>query len=305
MSSEKILETVKNLSDAGVCFLNIEGGDAFLRFNDLCKIMDALDDSMEVWVNTGGTNITLEKLQILKKQGVRGIMVSIHGSDAAFHDDFVGVQGAFELAKQSVLLANEAGLGTAINTVLTHEQIERNVLSDVMLLARSCSCDFVQLIHPKRAGKWLENESLNQKDDAIKKFVSKAHRYYNSRNDFPALAAQAEEEHPNKFGCTCGGTDRFYVGAGGEIQPCEFLNVSFGNVNEESFDVIFKRMREAFKVPCCEWMCEVKAGEIYDFMQKHSLTKTPIPFEYTKELVKNWNNGTPTKLYTKLGIYDG
>ncbi|GHT97035.1 hypothetical protein FACS1894126_0140 [Alphaproteobacteria bacterium] len=289
MSSEKVLETVKKFSEAGVSFLNIEGGDAFLKFNLLCKIMDSLDDSMEVWINTTGTNITKKKLATLKEKGVCGIMVSVHGSSAEFHDDFVGVKGAFELARKALVLCKEVGLGSAINTVLTYEQIQGNVLDEIMLLAKDCNCDFVQLIHPKRAGEWLKNKTLNEKDAEIRRYVSKAHKHYNALQDFSALPAQAQEEHEDKFGCTCGGIDRFYVGANGEVQPCEFLNISFGNVNEEPFEIIFARMREAFKVPCIEWMCEVKASEIYEFMQKHSIEKTPIPYEYTKELVKNWS----------------
>ncbi len=304
MTDEKLLETVDSLSEAGICFLNVEGGDAFLRYESLCKMLDGLDDSMEVWINTTGTNTTEEKLAVLKEKGLGGVMVSIHHPNPVKYDAFVGSEGAFELACNTLLLCDKLGLGTAINCVLTYEDIKEGTLDRIMKLAKGLNCGFVQLIHPKRAGKWLDNEEVNLKDDEIREYVSKAHRYYNKKRGFPALPAQAEEEHPGKFGCTCGGIDRFYIGAQGEVQPCEFLNVSFGNVNDEPFDVIFSRMRESFRIPCSEWCCQVHAESIYRYIREHGLTETPTPWEHTQQIIQQWEPGTPTKLYRKLGIYD-
>ncbi|MBR0519562.1 SPASM domain-containing protein, partial [bacterium] len=136
-------------------------------------------------------------------------------------------------------------------------------------------------------------------------YVLKAHKLYNSflKFDYPALMAQVEEEQSNKFGCTAGGIERFYIGASGEVQPCEFLNISFGNIKDEEFDVIFKRMREYFKVPCEKWLCTTQAKYINELILKYNLTQTPVPYEYTKELLEKWNRGKPTKLWEKMGLY--
>lgn len=300
-----MLKTVKDISDCGVTYLNIEGGDAFLRFDELCAILDSLDESMEVWINTTGANVTKEKLQILKDKGCCGLMVSIHSDDPKKHDDFVGVNGAYDLAVNTLTWANEVGLGTTINTVLESDKIEDGSFHRVMELAKKLNCNFVQLIHPKRAGLWLNNEDLSKRDEVTIDYVLKAHKLYNSlfKFDYPALMAQVEEEQSNKFGCTAGGIERFYIGASGEVQPCEFLNISFGNVKEEEFDVIFKRMREYFKVPCEKWLCTTQAQYINELIAKHKLTQTPVPYEYTKELLEKWNRGKPTKLWEKMGLY--
>ncbi|MBQ9245894.1 radical SAM protein [bacterium] len=300
-----MLKTIKDITDAGVTFLNIEGGDAFLRFDDLCAILDSIDDSVEVWINTTGANVTKEKLLILKEKGCYGYMVSLHGDTKEKHDSFVGIDGAFEQAINTLKLCHELGIGAAINTVLEQEKINDGSFIRLMDIAKDLKVNFVQLIHPKRAGLWLGNDNLADGDKNTIEYVLKAHKYYNNsfRSKYPALPAQVEEEHPNKFGCTAGGVDRFYIGASGEVQPCEFLNISFGNIKEESFAVIFARMREYFKVPCQDWLCTTQAGAISDLMKKYNLDKTPIPFEYTQELLKEWNRGEKTKLYKKLGLY--
>ena len=300
-----VLKTIKDIQDAGVAFLNIEGGDAFLKFDTLSKILDSLDDSMEVWVNTTGANVTKEKLQILKDKGMCGLMVSIHNTTPKKHDNFVNVDGAYNMAISTLNWCKEIGLSSAINTVLENDKIKNNELSKIMELAKNLCVNFVQVIHPKRAGLWLSNEELSKNDNLTIDYVLRAHKYYNSsfKKGYPALPAQVEEEQPHKFGCTAGGIDRFYIGASGEVQPCEFLNISFGNVKEEEFNVIFNRMRKAFSTPRQDWLCQNLSSKIYNIMKEHNITKTPIPYEYTKKLLENMEKGEPTKLYKKLGIY--
>ena len=120
-----------------------------------------------------------------------------------------------------------------------------------------------------------------------------------SEKTAPILTAQVFEESPEMLGCCCGGIDRFYVGAAGDVQPCEFVNLSFGNLNEVSFETAYARMRKAFAVPCEEWTCCVHAKEIAAHAGEH----LPLPWEETEKIVSNWKCGRPTAVYRKMGIY--
>ncbi len=304
LSAEKLKETARAVCRAGVSFLNIEGGDVFLTFENLCAVLDELGPDCEVWLNTTGAHVTREKLAVLKEKNVYGFMVSLHSADEKTHDEFVGIPGAFRQAQETLALCSEMGFGTAINTVLQYKDIQHQTLEKIMDIAHQLNCGFVQLIHPKRAGKWLSNTKLYAQDKELISHVKRAYYRYNKTPQLPALPAQAEEEDKKRFGCTAGGVDRFYIGAGGEVQPCEFLNVSFGNVQAEPFDVIFKRMRAAFPTPFVAWACEKRAQEIFTLMQEKGLTQTPVPYEYTRELVARWTDGTPTPIYKDIGIYE-
>ena len=101
------------------------------------------------------------------------------------------------------------------------------------------------------------------------------------------------------LGCCCGGIDRFYIGAAGDVQPCEFVNLSFGNLREVSFETAYERMRRAFPVPCCEWICRTRAAEIASAAGE----RLPLEWERTRELVASWKCGTPTPVYRRMGIY--
>ena len=128
---------------------------------------------------------------------------------------------------------------------------------------------------------------------------------YNGRGcaDYPSLAAQVFEESDRVLGCTAGAVDRFYIGAAGDVQPCEFLNLSFGNVNDEPFAAILARLRGAFPTPGCDWLCCTQAAAIHRLFVAHKLERTPLPWAVTQELVATWDRGKPTPIYEKLGIY--
>ena len=174
-----------------------------------------------------------------------------------------------------------------------------------MELARKCNCDFVQLIHPKPAGKWLSCHKEIEQSEKVVKYVMDKHIEYNSSNfnGYPSLAAQVFEERSLGLGCTAGGVDRFYVNAAGEVQPCEFLNISFGNIKEEKFGVIFNRMRNYFAEPCEQWLCCRQAEAIQRALIDSGQNETPLKWQYTQKLVASWDRGRKTRLYKKLGIY--
>ncbi|NQT59519.1 MAG: radical SAM protein [Bacteroidetes bacterium] len=300
-----LLKTVRNLQDAGVALFNIEGGDPFLRFDRLRGILQELDDRSEIWVNTTGAGVDKEKLSVLKEVGLAGLMVSLHSPYPDVHDKFTGVTNSYDVACKTVRLCRELGLSAVCNSVLMEKDIKEGQLDMLMKTARDLDVDYIQLIHPKPSGMWLENVNLMQSDAPLIEWVRQEHARYNSRrmSDYPALAAQAAEETPESLGCTAGGVDRFYVNAAGEMQPCEFLNISFGNIKDEPFDVVLERMRSYFRFPCVDWICCTQAGAVAELMKKHSLTKTPIPWQYTRELVETWDRGEKTRFYRNIGIY--
>jgi MoaA/NifB/PqqE/SkfB family radical SAM enzyme len=300
-----LVETARAVQDAGVAMFDIEGGEPFLRFERLLTLVRALDGRSEIWVNTAGDRVGPEGLAELKKAGVFGFFVSIHSPDPARHDALTGVDGSFATAVRAVRMMRDAGFVIAFNTCLAEEELRRGRLADLMDLARQVDVDFVQLIHPKPAGGWLGRREQMQLDRRLIGSVRAAHLLYNSpaRRSHPSLAAQVFEESVRELGCTAGAIDRFYVNAAGEVQPCEFLNVSFGNVTEEPFAAVLGRMRSCFRRPCRDWLCCTQAGAVSELFARHRLERAPLPWQVTRRLVDRWDRGGETPFYRSLGIY--
>jgi MoaA/NifB/PqqE/SkfB family radical SAM enzyme len=305
LDEDVMIRTALAVRDTGVAMFDIEGGEPFIRYPRLLKLVQALDDRCEVWVNTTGAHIKPGMIDELKEAGLFGLMVSVHSPDLKKHDAFTGVPGSFDTACESIRKCRGMGLVAALNSVLSEEEVKNGGLEKLMDLARDLDCDYVQLIHPKPAGVWIGRKKGMQSDQALIQRIQKAHLRYNSRSmqPYPSLAAQVFEEQKSVLGCTAGGGDRYYVGASGEIQPCEFLNISFGNINEEPFAKIYERLRSIFKTPCHDWLCCTQAEAIHNLLQKHGIQQTPLPWIVTQELVEHWNRGKPTPIYKRLGIY--
>ncbi|MCX7010811.1 MAG: radical SAM protein [Kiritimatiellaeota bacterium] len=305
LDEQLMIKTAQSVRDTGVAMFDIEGGEPFLRYPRLLKLVQALDERCEVWINTTGAHVKSGMLEELKKARLFGLMVSVHSPEREKHDAFTGIPGSFDTACNIIKTCREMNLVTAFNSVLSEAEIRQGGLDKLMELARNLDCDYIQLIHPKPAGIWIGRKEGMQTELALIQSIQKAHLHYNSRakHPYPALAAQVFEERKDVLGCTAGAVDRYYVGASGEVQPCEFLNISFGNVNEEPFQQIYERMRSHFRIPGYDWLCCTQADAIQRLFAKHHLKQTPLPWKVTQELLSGWDRGEPTTIYERLGIY--
>ncbi|HZK83321.1 MAG TPA: SPASM domain-containing protein, partial [Desulfosporosinus sp.] len=126
---------------------------------------------------------------------------------------------------------------------------------------------------------------------------------YNLQDDFsryPSISAQIIEEDKTVFGCTAGGTDRFYINAKGDLQPCEFLNISFGNIAVERFEDIYQTMRSFFPWGGDCNLCECSSKEIHKLYQENSLKSLPLTPALSKKIYGSWDRGSKTDLYEIL-----
>lgn len=296
----RMREIVRELRDFGVAAWAVEGGEPLLKFDRLESVLEEIK-GWEVWINSTGFSVTPEKIQRMKELEVTGVMSSVHSVDPVQHDAFTSVPGSFETALNFLRSCREAGMLTGFNTVLSDEQIIHGGIDKIMHLAKENGCDYIQLIHPKGCGLWRHESFDHAKHDQAVQIACAAQLRYNSAKEkhAPILTAQVFEESPEMLGCTAGGIDRFYIGCSGEVQPCEFVNLSFGNLNMDSFGVIYERMRKTFATPCQEWCCCEHAKEIAQYKGK----TLPIPWSETEKIVSKWKCGTPTRVYQKMGIY--
>jgi MoaA/NifB/PqqE/SkfB family radical SAM enzyme len=301
---DRLREVVGQMQDMGVAAFDIEGGEPMLRFERLCELLAAFDERAELWVNTTGHHLTREKAERLRRLGVFGVFVSLHSADARTHDAFTGEARAFETACEAIRMFQEVGIATAINYCASAADVAGDGVHRLVALARELGCAFVQIIHGKPSGAWLgKAEEMGPGSDLVRR-LERMHVEYNSgrtRRDSPSLAVQVFEESAHAFGCTAGGVDRFYLNHAGEVQPCEFLNVSFGNINQEPFPEIFRRMRSYFETPGTDWLCCTQAPGIA--ARVGAGQRTPLGASETATWVGSWSRGAPTPLYRRLRLY--
>lgn len=302
VSLEFLLPVVRKLCERGVVFFNLEGGDPFLVYERLRQVCATVEGRGEIWVNTTGDGITLERLQELRRLGLTALMFSLHAAEPAALNRFMQSDQAWTTMVRGIDLCHQAGVPVAFNTCLGGEAFRKGELERIMERAREFGACLVQLIKPKPAGAWLEGgaSSFAAQDLAQLKELVWRYNHDPAYASYPAISAQVLEEDPTRFGCTAGGTDRFYLNAKGDVQPCEFLHLSFGNIAHEDFDPIYARMRRAFWPPGESWLCETCALTIGEAARKRTPLSLPLNPPETAQICAQWDRGRPTRIYQAI-----
>ena len=302
VSLDLLLPIVRKLQDRGMAFFNIEGGEPFLVFDRLKAVCGAIDQRSEAWVNSTGDGITLERLRELKQLNLTAIMFSLHTADPARLSRFMGSDRAWECLTRGVDLCHQAEVPVAFNACLSRDDYYNGEFERVMEQARQFRGCLIQLIKPKSAGAWLGSGPAAFHREDLDRITELVQRYNHTRAfvAYPAISAQILVEAPVRFGCTAGGTDRFYLNAKGDVQPCEFLNISFGNIANEDFDTIYARMRQAFSPAGETWLCESCSAAIARAAQSQGNANLPLSKELSRTICEQWDRGEPTKLYRQM-----
>ncbi len=294
---------IKKLQDRGVAFLNIEGGEPFLVFDRLKKVCETIDDRSEILINTTGDGMTYEKLSDLKKhKNLLGVMFSLHTYDPEKMNRFMGVENAWENMVTGIELFHKVGIAVTFNTCLQKDAFYDGTFEKVMDLAREFNGSILQLIKPKPAGGWLESGIEDFTGDDIHHILKKVDRYNLEKKykSYTFISSMIKEESAELFGCTAGGTDRFYINAKGDLQPCEFLNLSFGNIQTDNFDTIYDNMRQVFLKPQTCLLCEKCSQKIHHIKKSNNLTSLPLSTVLSKQVYENLEQGSITEFYKKL-----
>jgi len=291
------------LQDKGVAFFNIEGGEPFLQYERLRKLCEAIDDRSEILINSTGDGMTYERLMELKGRGnLLGIMFSLHTHDPERLNTFMKSENAWSNLQNGINLCHRAGIDVTFNSCIALEDYYNGNFEKVMEAAKNAGATIIQFIKPKPAGGWLEcgAEKFGIEDlEHIRRKMIDYNTHVKYR-DYPAIAAMIIDEDQEHFGCTAGGTDRFYINAKGDVQPCEFLNISFGNITEEKFELIYDRMRKVYEVPGTCWLCEKYASRIAEILKSTGQNVLPLSPEHSGEIYENLEKGPVPDFYDKV-----
>ena len=118
LSLETITTMLKNACALGCRELHITGGEPLLR-NDLEEIVCcAIENNMEVRLQTNGTLLSRERMLSLSTAGLKRIMISLDSANKDINDKLRGL-GAYDAAINAIDIANDFGLQVRVNSVLS------------------------------------------------------------------------------------------------------------------------------------------------------------------------------------------
>jgi radical SAM protein with 4Fe4S-binding SPASM domain len=160
LSTRTALGIIDQIAAAANPILVLSGGEPLYRSDIFQLARYATDKGLRVALATNGTLVTKDVARMIVDAGVKRVSISLDGSDAATHDSFRGIPGAFDAAVHG--LRNLKALGMSVQINMTIARHNAHQLPDVLQLARNLGADALHtfLLVPVGCGVDIAEEQM-------------------------------------------------------------------------------------------------------------------------------------------------
>ncbi len=244
LSSGIWASAIDQLHGLGVSLIGFTGGEPLLRSDLEDLVARASRGGAEPILFSCGVGLDEPRARRLAAAGLWACGVSLDHDDEAECDRQRGYAGAFRAALAAVRAVRRAGLYTMTGTVATRSLLESRRHERIYRLAQMHGvheCRFIEPMPCGRLGETSDDALLTPEHVAT---LRAFHTAMNRRGRGPKVCAFNQMESPEVFGCG-GGTQHLFVDPDGEVCPCDFTPLSFGNIRDTPLALIWQRMNRA------------------------------------------------------------
>jgi MoaA/NifB/PqqE/SkfB family radical SAM enzyme len=240
LSVDELKTVVDGAIDLGANLIIYTGGEPLLRPEIYELIQYVPKDKAMAMIFTNGLELAKDGVaEKLAKAGLSTLNISIDHLDAKKHDEWRGIKGLYEKAFEGARRARAAGILTGVSTYATRESLNDGSVEKLINKAIDEGFQEVTIFDCIPSGKFLKRTEMMLTDEDKKKVIALARKYI--ANSPVGIAAQALINSPIGAGCF-GSYSEFYMTARGDINPCDFNPISFGNVRELPVQLIWGKM---------------------------------------------------------------
>jgi len=289
MDTPTILRVVRDLKDMGVFWLGFTGGEPLLN-KDIVRITEEAAPDCAVKLFTTGHGLTEDLAAALKSAGLFSVSVSLDHRDEAEHDRGRGFPGAWRTALRAVeIFRNLGNIHLGVSTVLPKTLLDPDKVEEFLGFLEGLGIDEAWLSETKPSIPALWNGSGIISPEERAGLI----RLQDRRNRTAGMTVNylAHFESPEHFGCNAG-NKMIYVDAFGEVSPCVFAPMSFGNVRETPVRTIFDGMKTRFPPSDA---CFMNAH--YKLFRKFAGSPLPLSREQSLELLEEARFGPPPRFH--------
>lgn len=232
MTIEDLKDFAKQADELGLAQFNISGGEP-LCFDNLDEIIDALNpEKFHISMSSNGLLLTEEKAKHLKSIGLDKMRISLDSIDEETYLQTRKIEGTYQKAKNALFISKNAGIQTAIQTVVSHQNCQTKATEDLAKFANDNDFNLDVLV-ARATGRWEgKEEVLITKED--NEFL------LNLRNKYPVVHRDTFPTYGQNRGCGAV-KNVLHLTKYGDILPCVFIHISIGNIFEEPLKDIIER----------------------------------------------------------------
>jgi len=160
LPTKKALDIIDQIAAVSSPILVLSGGEPLYRSDIFQLARYGRDRGLRVALATNGTLVTREIARMVVDSGIKRVSISLDGADAATHDSFRGIPGAFEAALYGFRNLKQVGMSVQINMTIARHNAQQ--LPQVLELARSIGADALHtfLLVPVGCGVDIADEQM-------------------------------------------------------------------------------------------------------------------------------------------------
>ncbi len=279
-------EVIREIQSIGAGVLVLTGGEPMQQYNRILKLLETGDKNLsEFHLHTSGQGVTYERASELHGAGLTAAAVGLDDVDAGRHDALRGLQGSHRQAVQALLDFRAAGIFTYTNMCLTREIISKGDLWSYYDMAKHLKVGFIEMLEPRPCGGYSAVGSDILLTDEERAWATEFFIQGNTSRryrDYPLIYYVAYTEAPERMGCMMGGLSHMTIDSGGNVNPCVFLPVTFGNIMEEDFTTIYRRIRDCIPRPVHKECPSISLSGVLQ-ARAQALGRWPVPYSAVRD----------------------
>ena len=242
LTTEEFCRVIDETIELGAVNIALSGGEPLLRKDIMTLINHVPTEKANVMLFTNGILLTEERVKELAASNLFSIMISLDSSKPEEHNEYRQYPGLFEKAIAGAKRALEGGLLVGFSTYATKEALDSGELEARIKLAKDVGVQELTIFDPVPTGMFLDRDDIILSDEDKQRIIDLGNEWSSKPGPFK-VTPQAHVNSPRGAGCFAG-YHQFYMTAHGEVCPCDFTPLSFGNVRKDSVRAIWRRILE-------------------------------------------------------------
>ena len=290
LDTETILETVRRLQDMGVFWIGLTGGEPLLHV-DLPRVVRAINERACSKLFTTGASLTPEKVRALGDAGLDSVSVSLDHWNEEAHDRARNTPGAYRAALSAIhLFRSDGRIHVGVSAVFPQAMLLPGAVTRYLDFASSLGVHEAWLSEAKPAPGAGFDGVITRAQRAMLISMQDA---WNAKGGM-TVNYLGHFEDAAHFGCSAG-NKMVYVDAFGEVSPCVFIPMTFGNVRERPVNDIVSDMRRRFPT---DESCFINRNAAA--LAPHMHGGVPIPRDMSESILDSLRFGAKPRFFELL-----
>ncbi len=243
---------LRKLDEERVFCLVVTGGEPLMNKEGMYQVLDFVERSELMTVNINSSLIGLtkddvRKLSFYKK--LTGILTSISSYDQEAHDFIVQNKGAFLKTASGMKMLVEAGIPVSVNMVVS--KLNKDHVVETGRLAKDFGAKVFNVTRAVKPINCLDFGQYALTPDEMRSCLSdldnvkKLSIPVGSLGVCPLCLIENPVEHSVIAGKRCSaGITAIAVSTNGDVRPCTHIDLSYGNILEETLNEAWLRMEK-------------------------------------------------------------